>query len=278
MEENHSLGQVFPSRMPYLWSLATRFGWATHWSDIGHPSLPNYVALTTGDTQGISCDCNPMGGKCNALTCNVLLHSCGCSTSAMHLGDQLDAAGLGWRAYAEDMGNGGCLLTDSGNFAVRHVPFLYFPDVQNGATPCSDRVVDYSQFAADLAAGPRAFSFIAPNLVDDMHDPVPAGAQNYANGDTWLAGALPPILASPAFLDRGALFVVWDEDDLSGLLAKDDPIPLFVLSPLAKAGGYVSATQADHYALLATIEDGLGVPRLGNAAGATPLADFFPDK
>ena len=71
------------------------------------------------------------------------------------------------------------------------------------------------------------------------------------------------------------LLIVWDEDDLSGVIAADDPIPMFVLSPLAKTP-YQSATHADHYAVLATIEDALGLPRLGAAAQATPLADFFP--
>ena len=120
------------------------------------------------------------------------------------------------------------------------------------------------------------FNFIAPNLVSDMHDPFPAGAQNYANGDKWLSQQIPPILASAAYKKGGLVVIVWDEDDLSGVLAPDDPIPLFVLSPLAKQDGFVSMVHADHYALLATIEDALGVPRLGAAASATPLVDYFP--
>jgi hypothetical protein len=71
--------------------------------------------------------------------------------------------------------------------------------------------------------------------------------------------------------------VVWDEDDASGgVSGTDDPVPIFVMSPYAKSGGFVSATKADHYALLATFEDGLGLPRMGKAAKATPLADYFP--
>jgi hypothetical protein len=86
-----------------------------------------------------------------------------------------------------------------------------------------------------------------------------------------------PSITGAMSLKNSVVFIVWDEDDLSGGLTNtDDPIPLFVLSPLAKNGGYPSSVHADHYALLATIEDGLNLPRLGNAIGATPLSDFFP--
>jgi phosphatidylinositol-3-phosphatase len=121
--------------------------------------------------------------------------------------------------------------------------------------------------------------FIAPNLVDDMHGISfnPFGAQaNMKAGDTWLAANLPAITGSAAYQRGGLVLVVWDEDDLSGgLSGSDDPVPLFVLSPLAKSGGFSSSAHADHYALLATIEDGLGLPRLGHAAQATPITDFF---
>ena len=76
--------------------------------------------------------------------------------------------------------------------------------------------------------------------------------------------------------------VVWDEDDESGgLRGSDDPIAIFVMSPYAKAGGYVSSVKANHYSLLATIEDGLGLPHLGMASNpgagiAATLTDFFP--
>ena len=86
---------------------------------------------------------------------------------------------------------------------------------------------------------------------------------------------MPAIVNSKAFTDGGLLVIVWDEDDLSGVIAPDDPIPIFVLSPFAKKN-FASAVKADHYALLATIEDGLGLGRLGKAAQAQPLADYFP--
>ena len=127
-----------------------------------------------------------------------------------------------------------------------------------------------------LTAFPAKFAFVAPNLVNDMHDPVISGAQNYTNGDQWLATQIPLITGAPAFTNRSLLVIVWDEDDLSGVVAPDDPIPMLVISALAKQSGFSSSVHRNHYALLATIEEAFGLPRLGAAAAATPLTDFFP--
>jgi len=172
-----------------------------------------------------------------------------------------------------------CNLTDNGNYAVRHVPFLYYDAIQMSGTRCQANVVDFTHFDP---ASPSAFNFIAPNLVDDMHDPFPAGTQNIQNGDKWIGPEVQRIVGSSAYTQGGLLVVVWDEDDSSGgISGTDDPIGIFVMSPYAKSGGYVSMPKADHYSLLATIEDGLGVGHLGKAgmaAGGTAatLADYFP--
>jgi hypothetical protein len=260
---------------PFIHSLKTSGAFASDYHGVAHPSLPNYIALISGSDQGVGCDCQPTGTTaCGAFNCNALLGNCSCEQSARSLAADLDAASVPWRAYAEDMGTA-CNQTDSGDYAVRHVPFLYFDDVTTDANACADHVVDFTAFSGDLAAGPRRFTYIAPNLTDDMHNPFPAGAQNLANGDTWLSQQVPAITASPAFQNGGLLVIVWDEDDNSGgLFGSDDPIPMFVLSPYTR-GAYPGPNHADHYALLATIEDGLGLPRLGNAGQATPLADYF---
>jgi acid phosphatase len=265
---------------PNLQQLKQQHATGSDYHGVTHPSLANYIALTSGDTQGIGCDCHAAQGQgaCNALTCNLLLGSCSCNKPALNLADQLEAAGKTWMDFAEGMGTP-CNLTDSGNYAVRHVPFLYYDGVQGDAARCNAHVVDYSQFDPATAA---AFNFIAPNLVDDMHDPnLPndqtAITQNIPHGDAWLGPEVAKILGSPAYQQGGLLVVAWDEDDDSGgLLGSDDPIGIFVMSPYAKSGGFVSSVHADHYSLLATFEDGLGLPRLGKAAGAAPLADYFP--
>jgi hypothetical protein len=265
---------------PYIQSLVGMYASGSNYHGAAHPSLPNYIIMTSGEASmsAPACDCSPdpTAGMCSGLTCNAFLSACGCPQTITHVGDQLEAAGLSWKDYGEDMGTA-CNLTAAGGYAPKHVPFLYYDDVQTDPARCTSHVVDYAaNFATDLAATAPAYSLIAPNLTHDMHDPVPAGATNYANGDAWLMSNVPPILASTAYTNGGLLVIVWDEDDLSGLLAADDPIPMIVMSPYAKSGGFVSAVHADHRALLATIEDGLRLGRLPTVTGTTPLVDYFP--
>jgi hypothetical protein len=127
----------------------------------------------------------------------------------------------------------------------------------------------YTDFAADI--GTRRFSYITPNLCNDMHDDCGPGA--VAQGDAWAAAEFPPILAQPGFAagGRDVLFVVWDESEGAG---GSTPIPFIVVSPLAQTG-FVTSTRYDHYSLLATWEDALGLPRLGMAGGATPISDIW---
>ncbi len=274
--ENTSLSTLMDAtNTPFIDTLFSDWASSSDYHGVTHPSLGNYLSMVSGmDTSAIGCDCEPTGGACNSFNCNGLLHACGCAQSITHLGDQLETAGLTWMDYAEDMGSP-CNTANAGDYVARHVPFLYFENVQTDAARCNAHVVDYGGFAADLTAGPASYSLIAPNLVHDMHNPVTGGATNLANGNAWLTGNVPRILESPAFTDGGLFVIVWDEDDLSGVLAPDDPIALIVMSPYAKHGGYVSTTRADHSSLLATIEDGLGLDRLGSAASASPLSDFF---
>jgi len=274
--ENTSLSRIMDAtNTPFIHSLFADYASSSNYHGVTHPSLGNYLSMTSGmDTSVIGCDCEPTGRACSSINCNAVLHACGCAQAVTHLGDQLEAAGLSWMDYAEDMGTP-CNTENAGDYVARHVPFLYYPNVQGDAARCVAHVVDYAGFRADLAADAPTYSLIAPNLVHDMHDPIISGSSNLANGDTWLAGNVPAILESAAYMAGGLLVVVWDEDDLSGTLAPDDPIGLIVMSPFAAHGGYLSTTHADHSSLLATIEDGLGLERLGSATAATPLSDFF---
>lgn len=264
--------------VPYLHGLGRSAASGADYHGVTHPSLPNYLAMVAGDTGGVTCNCSPNpGGPCNPAECETPDGYCGCGLPDPTIGDQLDAARLSWKSYAEDMGEP-CNWTPSGLYAVRHVPFLYYDALTADRARCDARVVDFTHFAADLASAPPAFSFITPNLVNDMHDPIDLSGMNYAVGDRWLSIHAQPILDSPSFRKGGLLVIVWDENDLSGLVVRDEPIPIYLMSPFAKAGGYLSTVWADHYSLLATLEDGLGLARLGKAATAEPLRDYFPDE
>jgi hypothetical protein len=274
-----------PSQAPNLQKMATTYASGANYWGVAHPSLPNYIALTSGDTQSIVCDCDAQAGQgtcsSNALACEaaLLVSKCSCPDNAMNIADQLEAANKTWMAWGEDMGTP-CNTTDSGSYAQRHVPFLYYNDIQTNAARCNAHVVDFSHFSP---ASPAAYNFITPNLVDDMHNPDPTNSTNIPDGDAFIGPLVDKIMASAAYKAGGLLVVVWDEDDGSGgiLLNNNAPSPIFVMSPYARSGGYQSAIMANHYSLLATIEDGLGLPRLGNASKpgtgyAETLSDYFP--
>jgi acid phosphatase len=263
------------NKAPNLKGWQGQYATGADYHGVTHPSLPNYIALTSGDTQGIGCDCQakPGQGTCFAILDVCLTCSCNQPVTG-HLGDQIEAANKTWMDFGEDMGTP-CNTTDSGNYAQRHNPFLYYDNVRTSTTRCNAHVVDYKSFDPNSAS---AFNFIAPNLIDDMHNPDPTDSTNIPNGDMWLGKNVPPILASTGYKNGGLLVILWDEDDASGGIGgtTDDPIGIWVFSPYAKSGGFVAKSHYDHYSLLATFEDGLDLGRIGNAAQATPLNDFFP--
>jgi hypothetical protein len=258
---------------PYLNQLMGTYAYGTNYTTSDHPSLPNYFDLTSGNPQANLCDCQPgTTSTCTALNCSVLLGACTCPLAVSHLGDDLDVAGIPWREYAESMGapcnaDGGVL------FAANHVPFLYYDDVSTNSGRCQQRVRDFADFASDRAGGSGPlirFSLISPNLCNDMHANCTGDAVK--QGDAWLAAQVPLLLATPGFASGGSdvLFIVGDELPAA---QGSGPMPFVVVSPLAKAGPTAGAY--NHYSLLATIEDGLGLPRLGNAEASATIADVW---
>jgi hypothetical protein len=286
--ENTSLSTLTPAmtggKAPNLAALAAMNATGSAYHGVSHPSLPNYIALSSGGTQGVGCDCHaqPGQGTCSIATCNLALGSCTCDLSATNLADQIEGAKETWMAFGEGMSTPCNDQDDSTTqYAVRHVPFIYYDDIRTDTARCNAHVVDFMSFDPGSAS---QFTFIAPNLTDDMHNPIPATTENITNGDKWIGPEIAKIVATPSYSDGGLIVIVWDEDDDSGgISGTDDPVPIFVLSPYAKAGGYVSAVEADHYSLLATIEDAMNLARLGSAGMTRPmkadtLADFFPSK
>ncbi len=239
---------------PYLNALAASGAVATDYSAVTHPSLPNYLALTSGTTGGITSDCNPPGGSC--------------LITGPNLAERLDAAGLSWRMYAEGMPQP-CTAANAGRYAVKHNPFLHYPSVTSDPAYCAAHDVPYGMLAADLssAASLPAFSFISPDLCDDMHD------CSIATGDAWLATAVPAIVSSPAFRSgRSLLIVTFDEGD-----AGDNRVACVFAGPAARAHT-TSATPYGHYALLRTIEDAWGLEPLGADAQAAPMDQLLSSR
>ncbi len=235
-----------------------------------HPSEPNYIWLEAGDNLGITTDDDP-GTNHRA--------------EKEHLVTQLEAAGISWKAYAEDIDGKACPLTSSGLWATKHTPMLFFDDVTDTNSTSSKRCIEhvrpYSELAADLVANkaPR-YSFITPNLCNDMHGEAlgikcQIGLTDLIKrGDDWLAAEIPKIQASAAYQDGGVIFVLWDEGDESLVSSSDGPMPMFVLSKYAKKG-YTSTTSFNHSSTLRTIETIFGVPYLRGAKTSNDLSEMF---
>jgi phosphatidylinositol-3-phosphatase len=260
--ENHSYGAILgSSQAPYFNTLAKDCGIATNYHNITHPSLPNYIAATSGlpysSIQKFLSDCSP-GSSCD--------------TSAKSLFGQ----GESWKSYEESMPSA-CDHSNSGNYAVRHNPAVYYTTLPG----CSNDDVSYSHLATDLKNNQLpAFSFITPNLIDDMHN------GTVADGNSWMSRNLPAILNSAAYKSGSTvIFITFDEGSDVGSYADGEHcatntsdtschLPTFVISPSTKVGAR-SGTLFNHYSLLATAEQLLGLSKLGQASTATTMTKAF---
>lgn len=263
--ENHDFEEIVGSpNAPYLSSLINEYGLAANYADSKiHPSLPNYLMLISGATQY-------NGGT------DLLPTESGFPANQPNLGTQLEAAHIKWRSYQESMGTP-CKLSDDGNYAPRHDPFLYFKDMQQGTSGtglCAQRNVDYSQFATDLAAGTYRYMWITPNLLDDGHNPQSSPVTGLKQTDDWASTEIPKIMASDAFKNDGVIFLTWDEAEGRHGDSKDQ-VPMIVISPRMKSAGFKSNTAYSHKSYLATVEDMLGLPRLATVKTEPAMADFF---
>ena len=259
--ENHSYGSVIGSlSAPYENQLAGECGLATNYHNVTHPSLPNYVAATSGLAIGslgaFSSDCDPSS-------------SCSARASVANIFTQVPS----WKAYEESMPTV-CARSNSGEYAVRHNPPPYFQAL-NGSCPAND--VPFTQFANDLAAGSlAAFSFLTPNLIDDTHD------GSVADGDQFLRTTVGRIASSALYRSGSlALFITWDEGEggsasscATNATDVGCHVAAIVVSPTTSPGTR-SATLFNHYSLLRTAEDLLGLPPIGSASTATPMESTF---
>jgi hypothetical protein len=241
--ENHEYGAIIGNRdAPFVNRLARRYGLATRSYGVTHPSLPNYLALTSGSTHGIDSDCTD------------------CHVAAVNIVDQLEGAGIGWKAYMEDLPRPCFRGAAAGGYAKKHDPFAYYDDVAGNPRRCR-RIVPFGQLAADLRRGSLpAYVFISPNLCDDMHD------CGVATGDRFLSGLVPDLLR--ALGPQGYLVLTWDEGSSDrGCCggSHGGHIATVVAGPLVRRGAR-DGRALDHYGVLRTQEETLGLPRLGAAA------------
>jgi hypothetical protein len=242
MENKEGTDVLGSSQSPFVNALARRYAVATQSYAVTHPSLPNYLALTSGSTHGIASDCTS------------------CGVSGPDLAGQLTRAGISWKAYLEGY-PGRCFLGPSaGNYAKKHDPFAYYRDVARSPSLCS-HLVGFGALSADLRTGRMpTFAWITPNLCNDTHD------CGVATGDRFLARTVPAIIREIG--PHGFLVLTWDEGSSNRSccgVARGGHIATLVAGPDVTPGGRMRAP-LDHFGVLATIERALALPRLGRAA------------
>jgi acid phosphatase len=237
--ENHSYGDIIGNPdAPFINALAGRGALFTRSYAITHPSEPNYLALFSGSTQGITDD------------------SCPHTFTAPNLAAGLLAAGKSFAGYAEDLPGPGSPVCSDIEYARKHVPWADFSNVPGSVS------LPFTSFPATDFARLPTVSFVVPNLCHDMHD------CSVPTGDAWLRAHIGGY-ADWAMSHHSLLILTWDEDDGS----QANQIPTIFAGQLVRPGRY--AEPVNHYSVLATIEAAYGLPRDGQAAAATPITDIW---
>ena len=319
VEENKDYDQILdPAFAPHFAALAAIYGNATSFFGEVHPSEANYVALLGGDTFGIRDD--------DPFYCHAGLSDPLCTGAAQagyadhtvrarHLGQQLEAAGLTWKGYYENLPEPGSLAVIASDpafadgtrktalYAAKHSGFVNFDSVQNDARR-ADRLVDFKQLDADIAADRLpSFALLVPNQCNEMHglegQNLPPGCSKtdmaalVKRGDEVIARLVSSVQATPAWRgpDNFAIVITFDEGagkTREGCCAvtPDAPsnfggghIPTIVITnhgPRHVADG----AAYNHYSLLRTIEDAFGIGQhLAHAAdtdkGVVPMVKLF---
>ena len=242
--ENHSLDSM-RREMPWTFALAQRYGYATGYRALTHPSLPNYLAIAGGDTFGISDDHDPSAH---------VLH--GASVFGQALARHRTA-----KVYAEGM-PAPCTTTSSGRYAVRHNPWTYFADERSA---CRQYDVPMTALAGDVRSGALPnVGMVVPDTCSDAHDcPL-------SEADAWMRTTVGAVMAGPDFKSGRLLVVITADED-----AHDQGN--LVLTTMVTPQIYQSWVAADlsHYSLSGLLSTVAGAPPLRRAASAPPLAGAF---
>jgi Phosphoesterase family. len=253
---------------PWINAAAGKYGLATNYFGVTHPSQPNYIAATAG-IQGLDSDNDETLAVPNVV-------------------DQLESHGKTWKAYMQSYS----LCTSQLDhmcgdqlYERKHNPFVSFLDVQTSPARMAN-IVDLSQLNSDLAAGTVPdYVWISPDQCNDMHGRSTAGACNFGNvqglistGDAFLSDTVGKIMSSSAWTGNSAIFIAWDESDFTGSgfggFGDDSGC---CDSVAGQGGGHVvtlvishsdhaartSGVAYNHYSMLRTIQDGWQLGCLG---------------
>ncbi|MGH7439346.1 MAG: alkaline phosphatase family protein [Polyangiaceae bacterium] len=275
MEENRDSNQIYgASDAPYVnGTLMATYEYASDYTNVAHPSEPNYVWLEAGNN-----NC----GDHTFTTDNDPSNS-NSTTTTDHLVNYLGRVGKTWKSYQENL-TASCGITSSGNYAAKHNPFVFFKDVVGSYTTptasCTSHIVDYSNLATDLANDTLAdFVEITPNLCDDGHDCNNATVETFLQSTT-----MQSIISYVATAKNHAILIIdWDESESTSLL------PMLVVGPTSTLSAvHDVTTNVNHSSFVRSMQMIFGVdpghtdPTTGrafgwlrNASGASDLSSFF---
>ena len=273
------------SNAPFINAAASNFGLATNYFGVTHPSQPNYIAATSGSTNGVSDDSDTTIDVANIV-------------------DQLEAHGKTWKAYMQSFSPCVTPLDHScGNqlYERKHNPFISYLDVQSNPARVAN-IVDFSQFATDLASGNVPdYVWISPDQCNDMHgrastpdDPCDFSQVSalIAAGDSFLLNTVSAIMNSSAWTGNSVIFVVWDESDFTGTGLDGFGDTSGCCDSVAGAGGghvlTITISHSDHalrtsdvaynhYSMLATIQGGWQLGCLAftcDTENVSPMSDL----
>jgi phosphatidylinositol-3-phosphatase len=286
MLENQNAAVTFGSSSPATYlahTLTAQGAFLPNYYGIGHASLDNYIALVSGQApnEKTQLDCPLFSDFLltrPGLDAHGQVSGLGCVYPGMvkTLPDQLQAAGLTWKGYMEDMGNdpsreratcghppiGGrdytLIATARDKYAAKHNPFVYFHTIIDDQARCDAHVVNLETLPTDLrgVATTANYTFITPNLCNDGHDPecIDGSRGGFEAVEAFLRKWVPLITGSPAFKQDGLLVITFDEagepgPEFSSACCGEKPLPgarrpAGVLGP---GGGRIGAVLLSRY-------------------------------
>lgn len=250
LENKEYTSVISNSEMPKLNQLAQEYTLLTQYFAVAHPSLPNYIALVSGDTFGIKSDCT------------------NCFINAENLAGLLEQGGYSWKTYQENLPSP-CFVFPQiwgkiSGYAQKHNPFVYFDAIRNDKDRCKQSVVSLEQLSVDLEDGQLPdFAFISPNLCHSGHD------CDLNVVDSWLSDLVTEIMKSPNFDENSLIVITYDEGGSSlGCCSQSSTgggrVATILISPRVKKA-YQDDTPYSHYSLLKTIAASWSLRELGHA-------------
>ncbi|OCK75113.1 phosphoesterase-domain-containing protein [Lepidopterella palustris CBS 459.81] len=240
---------------PSLQSLASQGITLTNYLAITHPSQPNYVAAVGGSTNGVTSDSFTRISK-----------------SKKTIVDLLDAQGISWSEYQEDLpysgfeGNYVNQNTGANDYVRKHNPLMSYDSVTSDLNRLA-KIKNFTMFYQDLNANTLPqWMFITPNMTNDGHD------TSVTTAGSWAKGFLTPLLSNSNFMSRTLILLTFDETES---YTSNNQVFSILLGDAVPASlqGTTNDTAYSHYSIMATVENNWSLGNLG--LGDSTASAFF---